>query len=151
METIRFERWRVSCDPQQTQHAHARINVGSPEACGCRDCLNFAESRDRIYPVEITDLLRRLGINPKHEAEVYYMGPREDGLHLYGGWFHFVGSVESESGAIGQFDMENDNALFTIFFTDKAQVVDDAFKGIRVAQLEFVARIPWELGQPESH
>ncbi len=151
METIQFGRWRVNCDPQQTQEAHARITVGSPEACGCLDCTNFAEARDRIYPVEMTDLLRRLGINPRHEAEVYCMGREEAGLHLYGGWFHCVGSVESEGDAVGQFDIEKDKEPFTIFFTDKAQVVDDAFKGIPVAQIEFVARVPWVLGQPESH
>jgi hypothetical protein len=39
------------------------------------------------------NLFAKIGIEPNREAEVYQMVRLESGRHLYGGWFHFVGSL----------------------------------------------------------
>jgi hypothetical protein len=57
METIRFGRWELSCDPELTKKAYAAILVGGPEKCGCEPCLNFVASRSLIYGNDVLELL----------------------------------------------------------------------------------------------
>lgn len=148
--SVAFGKWRLVCNPDATRQANVQIRTGGPETCGCRDCLNFVASRDTAYPEAILSLFTQLGIDPRHEAEIYHMGRLGSGKHLYGGWFHFVGAIASEAGAVGPFDMEQgDDAAFRIFFANKASMLPDAFVGQPVVQLEFVAQVPWSLGSPE--
>jgi len=77
MESVVFGKWRLECDPEATRQAHLRISVGSPEACGCRECQNFAAARSQVYPPEVLSLFSQLGIDPQHEAEIYQLGRLE--------------------------------------------------------------------------
>jgi hypothetical protein len=142
MEQVIFGKWRLTCDAQATRRAHQHLRVGSPEACGCRDCQNFVSARGLVYPPEVVALFGRLGINPLQEAEVYHLGRHPSGLHLYGGWFHFVGEIESEGDTLGPFDFENVGAPFRLVFTNKAALLQVSFKDLPVVQLEFEALVP---------
>ena len=151
MESVVFGKWQLECNPEATRHAHNGITVGSPEACGCRDCQNFVVARSQVYPPMVLALFRQLGIDPQHEAEIYHMGRLGPGKHLYGGWFHFVGAITAEGDAIGQFDMEQgEDVPFRMFFANSRQLSPDSFADQPVVQLEFVAHVPWLLGNPES-
>jgi len=150
MESVVFGKWRLECDPEATRQAHLHISVGSPEACGCRECQNFAVARSLVYPAVVLSLFTQLAIDSQHEAEIYHMGRLGSGRHLYGGWFHFVGTIASEGDTIGPFDMEQEDDLpFRLFFTNKPNLLEESFVGKPVVQLEFVAHVPWLLGSPE--
>jgi hypothetical protein len=152
METVVFGKWRLECDPEATRQAYHRISVGSPEACGCRKCQNFAVARSHVYPPAVLSLFRQLGINSQHEAEIYHMGRLGTGEHLYGGWFHFVGAIISEGDTIGPFDMEQgDHVPFRLFFANSSGLLEESFVGQPVVQLEFVAHVPWLLGSSEPN
>lgn len=94
VHTLQFARWQISFDAEATRRAYAAIPMGGPESCGCEHCQNFAAAREQAYPKQARDLFARLGIHHRREAEVYHLNQVRPGTHLYGGWFHFVGSIE---------------------------------------------------------
>jgi hypothetical protein len=156
MESVRFGRWELNCDPDATKKAYAAVSLGGPEECGCNPCLNFAAARNQIYPPSVLALLRNLGISPDREVEIYYMARMETGRHLYGGWFHFVGSIVSGADAakqiaerIWQPDLENQSEYFSLGFTSRVELIRKPFAGLPLVQLEFTAQVPWVLDSPE--
>ena len=91
-------------------------------------------------------MLDCLGIPLAGECEVYHNGKVDSALHLYAGWYHFVGRVvsgERECSANVPF------GEFGVFFHSKPALLPDAFVGQPVVQLEFEARVPWLSGVPE--
>jgi hypothetical protein len=91
----------------------------------------------------------RLGIDPCREAEVVdYHGKDESGHRLVGGWFHFVGRIEDGPDTAFAWFSERFTSGFMLGFTRTAVVVEDAFHGLAIAQLEFFATIPWVLDEP---
>src|SRR5258708_7664763 len=95
MEVAHIGKWTIQCDPEATRQAFSQVPLGSPESCGCADCLNFAASRDRAYPSEALSILDQLGIDSHKESEIWHTHRDESGLHHYGGFFHFVGTIQS--------------------------------------------------------
>jgi hypothetical protein len=147
MDEVVFGRWRLACERDATRQAYARIPIGGPEECGCCYCRNFAAARDHVYPVEVRALFEDLGIDFTKEAEVYEVG-LENGLHLYGGWFHCIGRIENEGDEVGQFDMGGPGP-FKFFVHDKPNVVHECFRGAALLQIEFDAQVPWVLEEPD--
>ena len=158
MESIRFGRWELSCDPESTRKAYAALSIGGPEECGCDPCLNFAAARGEIYRPEILALLEKLGILPNREVEIYHMARLESGRHLYGGWFHFVGSIISGADAakqvaenVWQPDLEGTSEYFSLGFSSRLELVREPFAGLPLVQLEFTAKVPWVLATTEPN
>jgi hypothetical protein len=152
MEQFSVGRWRLACDPGATRDAYGAITQAAPEACGCLPCRNFAAARNRVYSATVLDLFERLGIVPVREAEVYHLAPLALGLHLYGGFLHFVGAIESGEDALtssGAISLEPVSDGFSLGFTARGSLVHDAFRGRPLVQLEFTAQVPWVLSEPE--
>jgi hypothetical protein len=130
--------------------------MGGPEECGCQPCLNFAAARDQIYVPELVTLLEKLGISRSREVEIYHMARLESGRHLYGGWFHFVGSIVSGADAAKQIaektwqpDLEEVGEYFSLGFSSRLELVREPFAGLSLVQLEFTAKVPWVLATVE--
>jgi hypothetical protein len=101
-------------------------------------------------------LLEKLGISSNREAEIYHMARLKSGRHLYGGWFHFVGSVISGADAakqvaenIWQPDLAEASEYFSLGFSSRLGLVRESFRGTPLVQLEFTAEVPWVLAMPE--
>src|SRR5258706_1368745 len=128
-------------DREATLVAYATIAHGFPEECGCLVCRNFAVQRNLIYPASFRALLNDLGIDPSKEGEVFEYGPVEDGCHLYGGWFYFVGEMV-------RWGERNFNApdahQFEYFFTSIGPGAP-AFRGKPRLTLEFSTHVKWVL------
>ena len=86
------------------------------------------------------------------EVEVYETGRTEAGLHEYGGWFHFVGAIESGdqpwrkmpgNPAVRVPDFETLTQGLQIGFHTDAMLVRPSFKGMPLVQLEFTVDLPW--------
>jgi len=146
VDSVTFGSWRIVVNREATEHAYTTILEAGPEECGCAYCRNFVAARAHAYPPEATDLFTRLGIDPCYEAEVvdYHIVTPDSNHRLIGGWFHFVGTVEE--GPDGTY--EPLVAGFEIGFTRHAGVVEHAFAGQQIAQIEFLTRIPWVLDEP---
>jgi hypothetical protein len=135
---------------------YASISIGSPEECGCEPCLNFAAARAGIYPAEVLALFEKLGIVPNREAEIYHMARLSSGKHLYGGWFHLVGSILSGADAAKQVaenlwqpDLEGTSENFSLGFSSRLELVRKPFAGLPLVQLEFTAKVPWVLSSTD--
>jgi 8-oxo-dGTP pyrophosphatase MutT (NUDIX family) len=157
MNTIRFKHWKLQCDSFATREAYEQIAHGGPEDCGCNACKNFAAARRYVYPTDVRELFEELGIDINKEAEVYHNCKLDSGLHDYGGWFHFVGSIEDGADSKRQiaensfrFDLEPSNDQFAIGFTAYTSLVPESFGDQALVQIEFEAKIPWVIESSEE-
>jgi len=156
MDLVQIGRWTIASDPEATRRAYAAIPTGSPEECGCTQCLNFAAQRERVYPSSVLSLFEKLGVTSNKEAEIYHMARLESGKHFYGGWFHLVGSLVSGADAARQIaenlwvpDLETETEFFTLGFTERRHLIRKQFEGLPVIQFEFTAKISWVLEAEE--
>jgi hypothetical protein len=146
MELFEDEEWRIEYDRLATEQAYKHITEGGPERCGCDPCLNWAATRIQLLPEDLKSLLCRLGIPSDKEVEVYHCGRNESGLHNYVSWYHFVGRVLSVE------DLSTpplSSGEFVWFFNSKPVMLNRAFEGQPVVQLEIVAKVPWLSDIPE--
>ena len=94
MET--FGLWEFTCDRPATVEAYSRAEAGGSDTCPCNTCRNFAVVREEVFPGVFRSLLESLGIDPRKDAEVYHNARIAPGRHDYGGWFHFIGTLEKD-------------------------------------------------------
>jgi hypothetical protein len=156
MEKISFGRWELEVDSEATKQAYNKVPKGGPEECPCEPCKNFIAARERVYPAEVLALFDKLGISFSREAEVYHMARLQSGKHLYGGWFHFVGTILSGADAAKQVaenvwrpDLENVTDDFSLGFRSCAELLRKPFEGKPIVQVEFTANVPWIISGPE--
>jgi hypothetical protein len=99
-----------------------------------------------------------LGISPPWEVEVYEAGRLPTGLHHYGGWFHFVGTIESGSNAwrsvsqeplLKSADFEALSPTVSIGFHTDIALVRPPFEGLPLVQLEISVDLPWVINAEE--
>jgi len=96
-----------------------------------------------------------LGIHSHKEAETWEWNRIEPKLHSYGGFFHFIGTIESgedavhREGACGTFRLERVGEYFEYGITSETALIEEAFKGHQVTQLEFTTVVPWLIGEPD--
>ena len=156
-QTIQIYRWIFKCDPEATQRAYMKVPTGCAEECGCDTCQNFLAARNYAYPLEGLALFSRLGIAYNREAESYHNARLDSGLHSYGGWFHFIGSIEKGDDLAKATDtiafqnsFEKIAEHFSVGFTSNAVLIPKSFEGNTVVQLEFQTEIPWLIDKPEE-
>jgi hypothetical protein len=141
MTELRIGDQLIRYDREATIAAYSQVEQGGAGRCSCSGCRNFARLRDKIYPDAFRELLDKLGISPKKEGEAVHYGPKGD-LHLYGGWFYFVGEVieagEGSSKAGDDFQ----------YWTGTSFPRPPAAFGKTVAALEFMTQLPWVLEEP---
>jgi hypothetical protein len=141
MTELRIGDQLIRYDREATIAAYSQVGQGGADRCSCSGCRNFALLRDKIYPDAFRELLDKLGIDPKKEGEAVHYGPKGN-LHLYSGWFYFVGDVveggEGSSNASDGFQ----------YWTGTAFPRPPAVFGKTVAALEFMTQLPWVLDEP---
>ena len=150
MKTIKYRDWELIVDSELTKLTYNDVVVGSPESCNCNDCRNFANNREEIYPDEVKKLFNEFGIDYKKESEICHYCRQGDGLHVYGGWFHFKGRFRGKNCTVpmnsGGYTLELTpiNDKFNIgfhyssaltFFNNKENLV----------QIEFETKTPWTI------
>jgi hypothetical protein len=140
MREANYRGWIFECDAEATRQAYGNSPLGGAEECGCRTCRNFVAARPEIYPVEVLQLFNRLGVDPQREVEVYHLGRLDSGLHLYGGWLHFIGRILKQPDA-----PEKLNDHFTIDFLEKSDLAADVLRNHPLVQIELTMEIPWML------
>lgn len=157
MNEIVFGRWTLAIDSAAARAAYSKIAFGSPESCGCDPCLNFVAGREATYPPVFRRLLSDLGISFDREAEIYHNCRLENGLHSYGGWFHFVGTIVSGADSFiptyansGTFDLHRITDRFSAGVSVRTSLVDQSFNSQSLLQLEFATEILWSIEAPES-
>lgn len=145
-------RWVVDHDADATRRCFDRLPVGS--GCTCTSCRNFDAATGRNFPPAFSELATHLGIDPTKPAELCHYGREPSGLHWMGGWFHFVGSIESgddvlhwENGT-GTFRFEELVPGMEFGLSSRLALVAEVFSDLSLIQLEFQTRVPWVLDEP---
>lgn len=139
--------WRYTCDRAATAEVYAGASLGYSSQCTCNGCRNFVAARTEVFPPAFLSLLTALGIDAAKDGEVYHNGRLSPGKHHYGGWFHFIGTLD-ESGDFPPVEL---GTGFTVHLCHKSAPSLNELKGLPLVQLEFIASaVPWRLNEPEA-
>lgn len=159
-EAIQIGRWLVRPDVPRTREAHSKLARSGAAECSCAGCRNFEAVRPRLLEGPLGRILDQLGISPPWEVEVCEGGRSPSGLHHYGGWFHFVGAVESGGDAwrpvgrgplvLNVADFEPLSETLSVGFHTDVALVRESFKGLPLVQLEIAAELPWVISVEPS-
>jgi hypothetical protein len=150
-KTVTYREWSFEVDYDRTIAVYDKVEHGSPEGCVCHDCKNFSANRENIYPQEFKNLLADLGIDYKKESEIYHMAKLDNGLHHYGGWYHFKGKMikgkdcKIQLGKGGStFDTIQITDKFWLAFTKGADLAYfDKSEFDNLIQIEFITDSEW--------
>ena len=157
MTNVRFRNWLLETDADATREAYARARSGGSEDCSCDHCRNFIAARALVYPDEVRNLFGRLGVDPEKEGEAYWTHRTADGLHHYGGWFHFVGAVIAgppcrveTAKDLWEYQFVEVEPHFSIGFDSKGNAPRlEPLRDANVVQIDFTACVPWTCDRPE--
>ncbi len=139
-ETV-FRGWRLAFDSAATARAYEAARPVGPELCGCKGCRNFIVARERAYPEDLKAFAATVGIQPLTETEVIHVGPvsaASQAVHLYGGFFHFVGHILMDPGGPAE----------EVYFMALRHLLPESFGSAPVVQAEFHLHAPWLLDEP---
>ena len=155
MAVIDIFPWRVHYDNISTSKAYEKIHEGYAQECRCAPCLNFIEVRERVYPEKAKKLFQEFGIDYKKEAEVFHLNRIRQGLHLYGGWFHFIGNVEcvddaelGEDKRLTHYIQVDENFSWS-FSNNNGAPHDKVFNGRQLCIINLSINVSWVISAAE--
>ncbi len=103
--------------------------------------------RDRVFPAEFLAFLATVGIDPLKDAEAYHNARLAPGRHDYGGWFHFVGELNTN----GDFGAVDFGGGFKAWLCTPGAPRLTSLSELPVIQLGFHSdAVPWALAEPEA-
>jgi hypothetical protein len=138
--------WAYSLDRDATVAAYRVVERGGAETCECAGCRNFVLARTKVFPAPFLIFLDQLGIDPSKDGEVYHVRRISPGRHGYGGWYHFVGSLDET----GDFPPVHFDEGFSVWMCGASAPRLISLNDLPVVQLEFSAEsVPWLLSEPE--
>jgi hypothetical protein len=141
-----FGGWMYRADPDATVAAYNVAERGGVESCQCAGCRNFLSVRDSVFPAPFLDFLKQLGIDPHKDGEIYHTARVSAGRHIYGGWFHFVGTLERT----GDFSPVFFGERFSAWMCNPSAPSLSSLSNLSLVQLEIYADdVPWLLPEPE--
>lgn len=154
MKRIQIGDWMIDVDAELTASFYATCPP-IVDTCGCLYCRNFFNACDALTK-PVTDFFKTLGINPQKDVgEIYQLCVNDDGTHMYGGFYHIVGSiVEGQDCHVerptGGYDMNLDNVHdeldFLVGFTTNLGLVRENFP-TPALQVELALNVPWVLDE----
>jgi hypothetical protein len=132
--------WLITFDREATARAHAAMQHGGADDCGCNSCRNFSLQKPVTYPAEFLDVLDRLGVDPTREIEVVCYDNENESGQEYHGWFYFVGHAKCDTVAVRE-------GAFTYYFMEGPAYAVPEFEGLPVSRVEFAyLHLPWANG-----
>jgi hypothetical protein len=146
---LKFRDWILEVDKELTQQTYDKVSASGADTCLCNDCKNYIGYRDKVFPEEIKNLFKDLGIDYKKEVEITSWEKLPNGLHHIGGWFHFKGHILNgkdfrvqlpEGGFTFELTKISDN--FSIGFANANDLTFFEEKN-HLVQIEFDTNIPW--------
>ncbi|MGN6519872.1 MAG: hypothetical protein ACTHK2_10665 [Dokdonella sp.] len=142
-----FGEWEFTADREATLAAYARAPEGGSASCNCSGCRNFVAARNSVYPPAFLSFLQSLGIDSQKDGEVYHNARLSPRCHDYGGWFHFVGTLNKT----GDFPVVAMSDNFEVWLLRRSAPALATLEGLPLVQVEFHASaVPWLLDEPEA-
>lgn len=159
MPVVKYKDWEFNVDFAATQSIYSTISESGAQTCTCTYCKNYIAQIDSIFPRDIIKLLPDLGIDYSKDFEVWHYAKLDNGLHQYGGSFHFIGSFKGENCHVKIDDNTYKLVLnevvpnFSIGFSHPFSITQSFFnqydsQAIVEVNFEFLA--PWVIDEVES-
>jgi len=143
-----FGEWQYTCDRGATVDAYRRATAGYSRICDCSGCRNFVAVGPTVFPDAFLDFLHALGIDPAKDGEVYQAARQSPGRHIYGGWYHFIGTLD----VTGDFEVVQFAPGFSAYLCRAVAPCLETLKGQSLVQVEFHSEVvPWVLAEPEPN
>jgi hypothetical protein len=141
-----FGEWEYSSDRDATILAYGQAEGGGVDSCDCNGCRNFRVARERVFPATFHTLLGQLGIDLHKDGEVWRAGRLALGRHVYGGWYHFIGTLD-KTGDFAPIDL---GPNFKVWMCHANAPRLPSLKEKSVVQVGFYTEmVPWLLDEPE--
>jgi hypothetical protein len=157
MNIVKYGDWEFDVDFAATQIVYSTISEGGAQTCTCTYCKNYIAQIDSIFPKDIIKLLSDLGIDYSKDYEVWQYAKLDNGLHQYGGCFHFIGSFRGESCQVKIDDNTYKLVLnevapnFSIGFSHPLYITQSFFNDSQaVVEVNFGFLAPWVIDEEES-
>ena len=147
---VNFHEWKFRSEVDETQKAYSSDLLIGAEACTCLDCRNLVAQRKKEYPLELCEFLEAVGVNPFKEAEVWSVGPLEDGRLFSAGWWHFIAEVEEEGDSefkINQNKEGKSSNWHLIITPGETKLMCKALPESPIVQIEYNVHLPWVLSE----
>ncbi len=155
--SIRIARWDVEVDLAETRKAYAVSEIGTQ--CDCYNCQNFERLGKDVFPQAYHQILENLGIDYRKPASLTQYTRLDTGLHLYSGFYHFIGRIVS--GDDSHLPSDQTYGVWTnktepitedsrIGFSDRADLAQDSLEGHPLVQLDIELKLPWVIEEFES-
>jgi hypothetical protein len=146
VETVKYRNWVLSVDRGKTEAVYQQVEKNGTQSCGCDSCQYFETVADEVFPDEVKQLFKQLGVDIKKNFNVTDFGDGSGG-YTFDGQFHFKGDLiegddcyelTKHGGYQVNLVLVNDN--FKIGFT---KIASQSFfnEDKEVVQIEFMARV----------
>ena len=148
-KTVAFGPWVLRVDAVETSRCYRLMEATEPRpesACDCEPCKNFALVDGEAYPADVTRVFDDLGIDRKQPFELSYYSRMPSGLHLYGGWHYFCGSVEKGPTSLSAPHRVSPTFEIALNPVDEPR---EPFPAHACVQLDFYTEVPWRLNAQE--
>lgn len=158
---LTFGQFILDVDVERTRAYYHSQDPGI--GCECSGCRNY-ERAAAVFPEELQDFFRALGVHPQKPAEVYVNCTRGDGRLWYGGFYHLRGTLLQGEG--GWHTVASDGTSqtrawdpkscylaaedFRAAFTEDTALVAPDFPQPAL-QLEIDAVLPWLLEEENDY
>jgi hypothetical protein len=149
-KSIIFGPWVLRVDAIETSQCYRRLKEtqpAMPTACECDPCRNFALVQDEAYPANIVRLFDDLGIDRHQPFELSHYSRMPSGLHLYGGWHYFCGSIDDGPTSLNA--VQRVNPKFEVALR-RVSEPRQPFPRSACVQLDFYTEVPWRLVSEEQ-
>jgi hypothetical protein len=93
MKRIKLLNWILELDAPKTRAYYENLNES--DGCSCAYCENYRKNCN-YFSQEVLDFYNSLGIDPKKEGE-FMEFKLDKNKHLYSGFYHIVGKINSGS------------------------------------------------------
>ena len=152
MKQVKILDWIIEVDPVKTKEFYKQLTTPSV-SCGCLYCQNFEKAVPNL-PETFLEALAELGIDIYKAIEVYEICEIENGIHLYGGWYHLNGRIAEGNDSFStpvhgkgqQANLQQLEDNFFLGFTEGTNLVPKDFPE-PVLQIEFTGNLPWLLNE----
>lgn len=147
---INFHEWKFRAEVDETKKAYSSDLSTGAEACTCLYCRNLVAQREIEYPLELCEFLESVGVNPYKEAEVWSVGPSENGYFFSAGWWHFIAEVEEEGDSEFIMNQNTEGKSRNWYLTIESGETKMKCKALPespIVQIEYCADLPWVLSE----
>ncbi|AYL96668.1 hypothetical protein [Mucilaginibacter celer] len=147
MEIVKYRDWVFEADSVVNETLYQTVETPGTQSCACEDCQYFESIAAELYPDDVKQLFKQLGIDIKKNFDVSSFGGGQMG-NAFNGQFHFKGGLIEgpDCYQLTEFGGYQVNLLpvsdnFKIGFTKMAS--QSFFTGeADIIKIEFMARVP---------